>query len=303
MKLEKIIVIADKVSAYEELCSGARSLGAEAVACFVGSDAQAEQIAGFGARVLHFGDYAEDVMFEDFTSAFSETIKSEDPNLVMAHISKRTQCVAGRLAVQLDMPVISDVSEISVSDEGAQFSHLVYGGAAKQIDCVNGTAIALVSSGVFEIDKASTSGSVEKQNASVAAGPIKLIGVQEKQEETVDLGAAKRVVCVGRGIGSEENIAKTKIFADRIGAEMACTRPIAEGEGWMSRSRYLGVSGAMVKPDVYLALGISGQVQHTVGVTDAKVIAAINKDKNAPIFKNCDYGLVADIEKVLPYLQ
>jgi electron transfer flavoprotein alpha subunit len=83
---------------------------------------------------------------------------------------------------------------------------------------------------------------------------------------------------------------------------VACSRPIAEGLGWLPKNRYLGVSGAVISPKVYLALGISGQVQHLVGVNGSKAIVAINKDKNAPIFGHCDLGLVADLEAVLPEL-
>lgn len=303
MSLEKVIIFAEEAAAYEELCSGVRALGAQPVALLVGSEADSSQVAGYGARVFSFGERAEGVMLEDYTQAFADVIAAEEPGLVMMRASKRTQCIAGRLAVKLNAGVVSDVSAIEVEGDQVSLSHLVYGGAAKQVEKVAGLPIALVGSGLFEVAAASAAGAVEQQSASVVSGPIKITGIQEKQEETVDLGAAKRVVCVGRGIGSAENISSAKGFADRIGAEMACTRPIAEGEGWMARSRYLGVSGAVVKPDVYLALGVSGQVQHTVGASESKIIAAINKDKNAPIFKNCDYGLVADVEKVLPYLQ
>lgn len=87
-----------------------------------------------------------------------------------------------------------------------------------------------------------------------------------------------------------------------MGAELACSRPIAEGEHWMERERYIGVSGVMVKADVYLAAGISGQIQHMVGARDSRVIIAVNKDKNAPIFRFADYGIVGDLYKVLPAL-
>ena len=159
-----------------------------------------------------------------------------------------------------------------------------------------------VGSGVFEIDEAPAAGTVERAAASIEPGPIKLVGRQEKQEEVVDLGSAKVVVCVGRGIQNKQNLGKAQEYAARIGGETACTRPIAEGEGWMAHSRYLGVSGAVVKPDVYIGLGVSGQVQHTVGMAESQFVVAVNKDKNAPIMKHCDLGLVADLEKVLPVL-
>ena len=118
----------------------------------------------------------------------------------------------------------------------------------------------------------------------------------------MDIAVAKRIVGVGRGLGSQDKLAAVESFAARLGAELGCTRPIAEEEHWMARSRYIGVSGATVRPDVYFALGISGQVQHIVGVSDSKLIIAINKDAKAPIFQNCDIGLVADMNKVLPQL-
>ena len=155
---------------------------------------------------------------------------------------------------------------------------------------------------MFEIDEAPAAGTVERAAASIEPGPIKLVGRQEKQEEVVDLGSAKVVVCVGRGIQNKQNLGKAQEYAARIGGETACTRPIAEGEGWMAHSRYLGVSGAVVKPDVYIGLGVSGQVQHTVGMAESQFVVAVNKDKNAPIMKHCDLGLVADLEKVLPVL-
>ncbi|MCD8316573.1 MAG: FAD-binding protein, partial [Eggerthellaceae bacterium] len=101
------------------------------------------------------------------------------------------------------------------------------------------------------------------------------------------------VVCVGRGIQNPDNIDIAKNIATNLGGDIACTRPISEGSGWMSRSRYLGVSGASIKPAVYIGLGVSGQVQHTVGMND----------KNSPLMKQCDLGIVADVNVILPALE
>lgn len=125
---------------------------------------------------------------------------------------------------------------------------------------------------------------------------------QAKQSNTVDLDKAKRVVSVGRGIGNKENIALVSALCQAIGAELACSRPVAENEKWMEHERYVGISNLMIKPDLYLAVGISGQIQHMVGANGAQTIVAINKDKNAPIFQYADYGIVGDLFKVLPAL-
>ncbi|CVH76548.1 electron transfer flavoprotein subunit alpha/FixB family protein [Rubneribacter badeniensis] len=302
MVSKSIVVFADTVEAYEELCSGARALDCRPVALFAGSADDAERVSMWGARVVHVGEVPEGALYEDLASAFEQIIRFEKPALIMARASKRTQCIAGRLAVRLGAPVVSDALRIDLDGEVARFVSMIYGGAAECVEQVSGLAIVLVGSGVFEAGGACDGGMVEHSDAALEFGPIKLIERWEKQEETVDLGSAKRVVCVGRGVQSIGNLEAAKEFATRIGAEMACSRPIVETEGWMPRSRYLGVSGAVVKPDIYIGLGVSGQVQHTVGMADSQFVVAVNKDKNAPLMHECDLGLVADLETVLPVL-
>lgn len=302
MSNKTIAVFADAVEAYEELCSGARALGCEPLALFVGDDSDAQRVAAWGARVVSVGEIPAEAMYEDCVPAFEQIICAERPALVMARMSKRTQCVAGRLSVRLGAPVVTDASRIALDGDDVELAHLVYGGAAERVERARGMAIALVGSGLFEVDQAVAPGAVERAESCIEPGPVKLVGREERQEEVVDLGSAKRVVCVGRGIQSERNLGIARDFAGSIGAEMACTRPIAEGEGWMAHSRYLGVSGASVKPDVYIGLGVSGQVQHTVGMAESQFVVAVSKDKNAPLLKQCDLGLVADLEKVLPVL-
>ncbi|MCL1848011.1 MAG: FAD-binding protein, partial [Coriobacteriia bacterium] len=114
--------------------------------------------------------------------------------------------------------------------------------------------------------------------------------------------AASRVVGGGRGFGAEADLGLARDLAAALGAELACSRPITESENWMARERYIGVSGAVIKPELYFAVGISGQIQHMVGVSQARTIVAINKDKNAPVFKHADVGIVGDLYDLLPAL-
>jgi electron transfer flavoprotein alpha subunit len=138
--------------------------------------------------------------------------------------------------------------------------------------------------------------------AAAPRGGVVLIETRAKGGESVDLTAAKRVVGVGRGFAAESDLELARVLAAKLGAEVACSRPIAEGVNWMPAERYLGVSGATIKPDLYLAVGISGQVQHLVGVNHSKVIVAVNKDPKAPIFAQADFGVVGDLYQVLPAL-
>jgi electron transfer flavoprotein alpha subunit len=123
-----------------------------------------------------------------------------------------------------------------------------------------------------------------------------------KPPSSVNLAAAKKVVCPGRGITKQEDLAMIQDLAKVLSAEIGCTRPLAEGLDWLPRERYIGVSGAFIKPDLYLGIGVSGQVQHTVGITDSHVVVAINKDKSAPIFSQADYGIVGDLYAIVPAL-
>jgi electron transfer flavoprotein alpha subunit len=119
--------------------------------------------------------------------------------------------------------------------------------------------------------------------------------------QTVDLSAAPLIVSVGRGIKEEENIAIVQELADALGAELAASRPICDN-GWLPMERQVGSSGQTVAPKLYLAVGISGAIQHLVGMKGAKTIIAINKDENAPIFEIADYGVVGDLFEVVPAL-
>lgn len=304
MKLDKVLVFSEIISALPELCAGANNLAQQSVAVVLGSKAEADSLVPYAKQVIWAGSPAADAMVEDYVPALAELIKNQSPDLVLIRASKRGKCIAGRLSVQLNSSVCSDVTAFEVIDaHSVQFTRMVYGGAAfATIRSTSAYPVATVGSGVFEAEPLAEAGQVSECPLSPVAGGIKRIGVDQKAETGVDLAAAKRVIGVGRGVGSQENIAVVESLAKTVNAELACSRPVAEGDHWMPKNRYIGISGAMIKPDIYIACGISGQVQHMVGVNDARLIIAINKDKNAPIFKNCDYGIVGDLNKVVPAL-
>jgi electron transfer flavoprotein alpha subunit len=137
---------------------------------------------------------------------------------------------------------------------------------------------------------------------SPSPSPIKVIERKVKEKEVKDISEARVVVCVGRGIEKEEDLAIARQLAEVMGGSIACTRPIAEELHWLPEDLCIGLSGVQVKPDLYLGIGVSGQVQHITGIRNAKVIAAVNKDENAPIFKAADLGIVGDLYDVMPKL-
>jgi len=140
------------------------------------------------------------------------------------------------------------------------------------------------------------------ETLSPADVKVKVTGRKAKEAETVNLGDANLVVSVGRGFVEQSEVELAKELAKVMGAEIACSRPIAEFFKWLPEQRYVGISGQQIKPQVYLACGISGQAQHLYGIRDSKLIVAVNKDDSAPILQVSDYFIVGDVKEVLPAL-
>ena len=131
---------------------------------------------------------------------------------------------------------------------------------------------------------------------------VKIVETKAKAGDVVSLEDAQTLVCIGRGLNKKEDLPMVENLAKALNAEIGCTRPLSHEWQWLSEQREVGLSGKKCKPRLCVELGISGQIQHTVGVRDSKIIVAINKDKTAPIFEMADYGIIGDIYEVVPKL-
>lgn len=304
-KIANVYVISAKAGRLSDLVPGAASLGEKVMVLFVGGQSDAGDVFSLGANALYTFARQDGAIFEDYAASMAPIIRDGGSALVLLPADRRGKAMAAKLGVALGAPVINEASSISL-EGGVTVKHMVYGGLAIGEEAVSGpVTIATVGAGVFEAKSpesgpAGESGEVREGSYIAPAVPIKLLEVRAKSGSSVDLSKARRVVSVGRGFAREEDLALAHDFAAAVEGEVGCSRPIAEGEGWMERERYIGVSGQILKTDVYFALGISGQIQHMVGANASKTIIAVNKDKNAPIFKFADYGIVGDIYKVLP---
>ncbi|MHB8074760.1 electron transfer flavoprotein subunit alpha/FixB family protein [Desulfosporosinus fructosivorans] len=293
----KIWVFAEKYTALNELCRGARQLGERVEGIIVGSPEgviSADKVWSIPAQ--------EGAMLEDYTESIVALVEKEKPELLLVAPTKRGKLIAGRLAAMLGASVSTDVMKLTQDGEAKR---MVYGGTAvRREKATTPTAIVMVGPGVLVVsaEAATSQAEVATVDFIEPTTKMKVISKEQKPKVTVDLPSAKRVVGVGRGIALAEDIAMARQLAEAIGGEVGCSRPIAEGEKWMPKETYIGVSGLMLAPEVYFALGISGQVQHMVGINRSKVVIAINKDKNAPIFKQADYGIVGDLYKIVPAL-
>ena len=288
--MERIFVFANEAGSVAELTSGAKASGASVALVTSGKT--------YGCADEVFA-YPEEVSLVSVLSAVSELIVSQKPQLLLCESGSDGRLLAGYTAAKLGVSPLCDVMSLSCTADAVETTRLVYGGSAVTTEQCAFPAVAIVCAGTWEASDAAAEPQVTQINCSGSCS-VELAGTSAVEASTVNLAAAKRVVGVGRGLASADNIPAAEKLAAALGAEIGCTRPVAEEEHWYSKDRYIGVSGVMIKPNFYLAIGISGQIQHMVGVNQTNVICAINKDENAPIIKQADYTLIGDVNAVLP---
>lgn len=303
-KLANVWVFSDNVERYAELMAGARLWG-EQVHLIVQGNEQVNQVKPLGADEIVVLEATSGLQrVENFAETITALIQ-EHTGLLLMPATKRAKSLGARLSIQLNAAMVNDATSVTLDDGSLFAEHRMYGGLAFGKEKIKTTqAIITLAPGVLEPVEANASHTCPVVSAPYIAPHHEIMSQERraKSVSSVDLSKAKRVVGVGRGLVAQNDLDMVHQLASVLGAEVGCSRPIAEGENWMERERYIGVSGVLLKSDLYLTLGISGQIQHMVGGNGAKVIVAINKDKKAPIFNYADYGLVGDIYKVVPAL-
>lgn len=290
-----VFVIAETEKGARDLCAGARTFGGEVALVALGADKVRTGIAD----VVYSINIPADVMVEDASVTVTALVKEKAPQVVLVEPTRRMKVVAGKLAAALDTSVVTDV----VAFDGDVAKSLYFGGiAARDQKCLGEVAIYTCTTAPFGETEVTGTDVVELVAFAPAESGLVLRCREELPASDVNLGAAKRIVAAGRGFAAEEDLQMARDFAAAIGGELGCTRPLTEAENWMPREAYIGISGLMLNPEVYVGVGVSGQMQHMVGVNGAKLAFAINKDKNAPIFNQVDYGLIGDLNAVLPVI-
>lgn len=302
MKLCKILVLSADKKSISELCSGGKILADDIIAVVYG-DENAEVAARYSAKEIIKCSEKNNVLFEEYAHKIAEYAQENNVKAVLTTSSVEDRLLAGKIAAYLDSYVLSNVSEIR-DDGNLTTLRTVYGGTAvREEKPTVKIPVITIGSGVFPVEDIAEADSVNVVEEFVIDQPkIKLIDKREKTEAAVNLKTARCIVDMGRGFAKEEDLDLGKKLAGVIGADIGCSRPVAESNGWLPRARYIGVTGVVVKPELIITLGVSGQIQHLVGINNSKSIVAINKDKNASIFKNCDFGIVGDMYKILPVL-
>ena len=295
-KFNNVAVVATKKDSILALTACAAEFGEHVSLLFAGD----ESLALNAERAYYFGSL-EETSFVNYIPGVAAKLKELAPELVLVELSRNGRLAAAQIAVAFGTSVLTDASSFTVEDGKVVTTRMVYGGKAIKTESAGATAVVCANFSEYKAETEAPAGEVISMAAPENEG-VKLTGKTHKVVQAVNLNAATKVVGVGRGFSSEESLNVAKELAEVLGAELACTRPIAEEEKWMPTERYIGVSGTMIKPSLYIAAGISGQIQHMVGVNQAGTIIAINKDEHAPIFSACDYGIVGDVNTVIPAL-
>jgi electron transfer flavoprotein alpha subunit len=305
-----------KPTSWEALGAGqrlARSLGKPLAAVVTAAQAgpAAEALAAKRVdRVLALESPALEPYTPDaHCGALRSAIEKEAPALVLFSHTYRIRDFVPKLAAALELPYVPDCIGLVEEDGRPAFVRQIFQGKIDaRVAVADGAPIlATLQNGAFPAEEVQPGGAtapVERIPAAAAAGGAtrtKVLEVFEGVKDKVDLTRAEIIVAVGRGIGKQENLKIVEELAEALGAELAASRPVCDSE-WLPMDRQIGSSGQTVVPKLYVAVGISGAIQHLVGMKGASTIVAINKDPNAPIFQVADYGIVGDLFEVVPAL-
>ena len=273
-----------------------------------GVDAAASELAAADAAEIVQVDHdaLADYTADGYVLAAAALIEQEKPSLVFLPHTYQTRDYAPALAARLKRALVTDVTAVRKQDGAVVYTRPVFQGKLSADIAPAGPAPHLVTFqiGAYRVDAAARGASaaaVRKASVEIDASRIRQRPEPPFKEakQAVDLSQAERIVAVGRGIKGQEHLKLAEQLAQAMGAEIAASRPICDS-GWLPMDRQIGSSGQTVAPKLYVALGISGAIQHLVGMKGSRTIVAINKDAEAPIFEIADYGIVGDLFEIVP---
>ncbi len=266
----------------------------------------AARIANWADKVLVLeNEEIEDSLAEPCLRPVSWLIKERKPKLVLASNSLFGMELAPALAIEIEAPLATDCIDIRIENDDIRVRRAIYNGQieAEYSFVPSPTVFVTARPGQFPVLETKGNGEVEDLEFSSLKETVskKFEGYIEPEAAEIDITKHDALVSVGRGIKDQENLEMARHLAEVLGGALSCSRPVVDF-GWLPKDRQVGISGKTVRPRIYLAFGISGAFQHQVGMTNSEIIIAINHDPKAPIFKIADYGIVDDIQEVIPAL-
>jgi electron transfer flavoprotein alpha subunit len=287
----------------------AKVLGEKLIAVIIGNadDNLANEYISFGADEIYIGECDLDFFkSEEYAEILEKIIQETNNEYILIGSNKNGKELASRLSGIIKSGCIIDCSNIYFKEKKLTAERTVYSGNAIAVEQFKSKPCILTAAPkVFDPLKkdASRKGEIVKKKYDINKYNSKILKVKEMQSESVNVEDADIIVSCGRGFKSKDDIKFANDLADILkGKTIGCSRPIAADLKWLSEDHWIGLSGHKVKPKLYIAAGISGQIQHIAGMRDSGIIVAINKDPEALIFKSADYGIVGDLYEVLPKL-
>ncbi|EMA62404.1 electron transfer flavoprotein subunit alpha/FixB family protein [Halorubrum kocurii] len=264
-------------------------------------DAFADDLNRSGVDAVHTVANGEEFDHNVYQTAVSALLDETDAGIVVIPNSVNGLDYAPAVAEEHDLPLVTDAIGFEYED-GLTVTREMYGSKVETTVDVDGDRFVLtVRGGEWAPAEGVGDAPVESAEVDLPESGARVTGFEEVAGGDVDISEADVLVSVGRGIEEEENLAVVEELADALGATLSASRPIVDN-GWLPKNRQVGQSGKVVTPDVYIAVGISGAVQHVAGMKGSDTIVAINTDPNAPIFDIADYGIVGDLFDVVPEL-
>jgi len=293
-----------KKSSLEAISYGkkiAQSLGLSCIALSLDTLDDTNSLGKYGAdRVVSLTNGSA-FTSDSSSKIIAEACKRLNAEVVVVSNTYTGKSMAPRLAVSLDASLATNVISLPNTDEGFKVKRGVFSGKAfAYTDLTKNIKVLAITPNTFDIDASGTEVSIENLSVSAEASNIS-IEKSDKVVGKIPLTEAEIVVSAGRGMKGPENWSMVEELADLMGGATACSKPVSD-MGWRPHAEHVGQTGITIKPNLYVAIGISGAIQHLAGVSSSKIIVAINKDPEAPFFKAADYGIVGDAFEVLPQL-
>jgi electron transfer flavoprotein alpha subunit len=271
-----------------------------------GSAEPGECIARGADEVLFLAELAPGEPFGAHLPVLEQEAKAASPDLVLVSATARGKELAARLAARLGAGLCSACTAMSFDKAAGAIvmERIAYGGAATQ-KITSSARPVLVTVPPRSLEPAQALDGRQGKSRELPEPPpsaVKIVERKPKEKVAKDITEARVIVCAGRGFDKKEDLALARELADALGGELGATRPLTEEVHWLPEDLCIGLSGVQVKPGLYVGLGVSGQVQHMTGVRGAKVVCAVNRDENAPIFALADFGIVGDLYEVVPQI-
>lgn len=310
--MAELLVFSEKGNLAFELVSKGKefssALNMKLTAALLGEkiDAKADEYFAYGAERVYVAENPAlaDFNAESFAEALYQIAQQNDAKILLLPSTKRGKELGPRVAQKLGAGCVTDATSVEVKEGNLLISRYALGGNTVAVEMIKTShKVITVMPKTFELGaKEAKQGEIVNVTLNLKSPRARIVERQEKVGEKVNLEDAEVLVCIGRGLEKKEDLGIIEQLSKALGAEVGCTKSLCTDYQWFSEDRLVGLSGKKTGPRLVISIGISGQIQYTVGIRDARITVAINKDNQAPIFAMSDYGIAGNLYDVIPLL-